>query len=397
MQSTFVTFQKVCRHHKISQSQWSLNSKYNYIEFKNGSRIDLLDLKFLPSDELYERFGSLEYTGGWIEEAGEVHFGAFDVLKTRIGRHLNRELSIPPKLFVTCNPKKNWLYYTVYKLWKQGILPKEYAFIQSLYGDNPYTAEEYGRMLSQIKDKATKQRLKYGDWEYEDDDNALIGFNAIADLFHNTVNKSEKKYVTADIARFGKDKTIVYVWEGWDMVRRHEWKKKAIPVTANKIKEILRKEKVPYSHAAIDEDGVGGGVVDLLPGCRGFVNNSSPIQPEEYEEDKEKDKKVEYANLKAQCHFMMAERINHHQMAVHTDDETFKAELTEELEQVKQRDKDKESKLNVLKKEDIKDTLGRSPDYCDALMMRMVFELDEPSVEIRTHKQHSYVDLSSAI
>src|SRR3990167_5845122 len=111
MQSTFITWNKVCKFHNIPFDDWKLNGQYNYIEFKNGSRIDLLDLKYTPSDPMFERFGSLEYTGGCIEEAGEIHFMAFDVLKGRIGRQLNKEYNLfPPKMLLTCNPTQNWLY-----------------------------------------------------------------------------------------------------------------------------------------------------------------------------------------------------------------------------------------------------------------------------------------------
>ena len=92
--STLITFQKVCKEYSIPQSEWRYNGQDNYIQFKNGSRIDMLDLQFKPSDPFYERFGSLEYTGGWIEEGGEINFGAFDVLNTRIGRHLNKEFGL---------------------------------------------------------------------------------------------------------------------------------------------------------------------------------------------------------------------------------------------------------------------------------------------------------------
>ena len=95
---------KVCKQFGIIN--WKKNGQYNYIEFTNDSRIDLLDLKYLPSDPFYERYGSVEFTSGWIEEAGEVNFGAYDTLKSRIGRQLNEKYKIQSKLFVTLNPKK---------------------------------------------------------------------------------------------------------------------------------------------------------------------------------------------------------------------------------------------------------------------------------------------------
>jgi phage terminase large subunit len=103
MQSTFLTFSKVSQYHGVSHL-WKLNGQYNYIDFENGSRIDLLDLKFLPADPLYERFGSLEYTRGKIEEAGEVHFLAYDVLKSRVGRHMNRECAINAEASPSSDP-----------------------------------------------------------------------------------------------------------------------------------------------------------------------------------------------------------------------------------------------------------------------------------------------------
>ena len=143
MASSYATFRKVCAYHKIPDSDWKLNGQYNYIEFVNGSRIDLLDLKLQPSDPMFQRFGSTEYTGGWIEEAGEVHFLAFDILKVRVGRWKNEDYGLlTPKILLTCNPEQNWLYRIFYKPWKNKTLKEGYAFIQALYSDNPYTAEE---------------------------------------------------------------------------------------------------------------------------------------------------------------------------------------------------------------------------------------------------------------
>jgi hypothetical protein len=48
----------------------------------------------------------------------------------------------------------------------------------------------------------------------------------------------------------------------------------------------------------------------------------------------------------------------------------------EELEQVRAKDMDKDNKLQIIPKDTIKAILGRSPDYADALAMRMYYEVD---------------------
>ncbi|NCC19286.1 MAG: phage portal protein [Bacteroidia bacterium] len=387
MQSTFVTWNKVCKYHKIPSTDWKLNGQYNYIEFKNGSRIDLLDLKMQPSDPLYERFGSLEYTDGAIEEAGEVSFLAYDVLGSRIGRHLNKELNIRPTLAITGNPKKNWTYKEFYKKHKEGTLPDNVEFIQSLYSDNPHTAESYKDQLSGIKDKAIKQRLMYGNWEYDDDPSTLIEYDAIIDLYSNTIDESNEKYLAADIARYGHDKTVISVWKGLHCYKIEVLEKQGVDVVAERIKTLLEEEKIPYSHAIIDDDGVGGGVVDILRGVKGFVNNSMALQ------EREDGKKLEvidgklietkpnYQNLKTQCYYKLAENINNHKIKISIE-EKYKPLLEEELEQVKTKDADKEGKLKIISKDEVKEMIGRSPDFSDNLMMRMWFTI-QPQINIQ--------------
>jgi len=380
MQSTFITFTKVCQWHKIPQGTWKLNGQYNYIEFSNSSRIDLLDLKFLPTDPLYERFGSLEYTDGAIEEAGEVHFLAYDVLKTRIGRHKNKELGIHPVMAITGNPKKNWTYSIFYKPYRDGLLPENISYVKALYSDNTYTAEDYKKQLLQISDKATKQRLMYGNWEYDDDPTALMKYENIVDLFTNTVDVDEEKYITADIARFGRDKTVVKVWKGLECYLIKTFSKQGTDVSAEEIKKLERDEKVPRSHILIDEDGIGGGTLDLLPGAKGFIANSVPISHKEQKEN--------YQNLKAQCTYLMADYVNDHKISIKNCEQITKDLIISELEQIKSKDPDKDGKRKIIGKEEIKEVLGHSPDYADNIMMRMYFELKQ----IATQPNDPYFD-----
>jgi len=379
MASAFITFQKVCAFHKIPKEDWNLNGKYNYIEFKNGSRIDLLDLAYKPSDPMYERLGSLEYTDGWLEEAGEIPFMAVDILQSRVGRHLNTEFNLPPDTLYTYNPNKGWVY-RVYKSWKEGTLPKDVTFIQALYGDNPFTKEIYGKQLSRIKDPAMRARLKEGSFEYDDDPTALMDIDSIVDLFTNTVEKSEEKYMIIDVARHGVDKTVFFLFRGMKLYGVRIYQKQDTAITSQKARDIAREEQIPFSHCLADEDGIGGAVVDNNRGFKGFIANSSPFDNPNTKEPEN------YSNLKSQCSYLLADRVNKHKMAVDIEPgqfhsevngitlEVFKEMLIEELEHIKSKDKDKDTKLKVRTKEEVKEDIGRSPDFSDTAMMRMYFE-----------------------
>jgi len=384
MGSTFATFRKACKHHNIPEGDWTINGQYNYIEFFNGSRIDLLDLAYKPSDEMYERLGSLEYTGGFIEEASEVKFKAFDVLKSRVGRHMNKDFGLTPKILMTCNPNKNWLYRIFYKPWLKRELAGKYAFIQSLYKDNPHTADEYEEALSDIDDKATKQRLKYGNWEYDDDENALVTYDAIQDLFTNTLKEDERKYLTIDVARFGKDSLVAKFWKGFDCYRIEERNKQGLDVTATEVKEWIKEERIPMSRVAVDEVGVGGGLLDNLPGAKGFIANSSPLENPDAKKTKiVRDGKImfttpkeNYASLNDQCGYMLASKIEEREIKISAKISTETRErIEEEAGQLIRKDADKDTKLKLIPKDEIKENIGRSPDYLDTMKIRMIFEL----------------------
>lgn len=380
MGSSYITFQKVCTHHQIPRSDWKLNGQYNYIEFRNGSRIDLLDLKYLPSDPLFERLGSLEYTGGWIEEAGEVHFLAFDVLKSRLGRHMNNEYGLhPPKMLLTCNPTQNWLYRVFYKPAKEGKLPRGYAFVKSLYRDNRHTADEYGKQLDAIKDPVLRARLRDGLWEYNAGDNLLVEYDAILDLFTNPTDELvqiNEKYLTADIARFGGDKIKIGIWHNFTLTKIITKEKQGLDVTTEDIRQLLSEHYIPYSHAVIDEGGVGGGVVDNMKGVKGFVSNNAPFtNPNEEQLDPKDRTKENYKNLKAQCGFMLADRINTHQIAITAEmGEEERENAIYELMQLKKKETPVDAPLQLITKDEMKENLGHSPDFLDMMIMRMYFE-----------------------
>lgn len=366
-QSTLITFYKVCSAYGVSDDLHKYNGQYNYIEFFNGSRIDLLDLQYKPSDPLYERYGSTEYTGGWIEEGGEVNFGAYDTLKTRIGRHLNLEHGVRRKIFITCNPKKNWMYETFYKPAKKGDLPEYMSYLACLVQENPFIDPDYIEGLKTTKDKVKRERLLKGNWEYDDNPNALCSHDAITAILGNILALvTGSHYLTADIARFGSDYARICVWNGYKIVDI-----KCFPISKTTeiqtcIIHYQKKYRIPRHRCIADEDGVGGGVVDNCD-IQGFVNNSRPFNDENYQ------------NLQAQCGYKLAEHINASEVGIEPElvSPSDMEQITLELEQLQTWDVDSDGRLKIKPKEAIKQDIGCSPDWRDVFLMRCWFDYNE--------------------
>jgi hypothetical protein len=354
--SWYETWIKVCEFYHIPSSDWSYNGQYSYILFANKSRIDLLDLKYLPSDPLFERFGSLEFSDGCLEEASEIDPRAFDILKTRIGR---QDLGVRPTLLLTANPKKNWLYNTFYLPWKNGTLPEGTAFIQALHGDNPHLPKDYVRQLQSLSDRITKERLLYGNWDYEEDDDAMISYTTICDMWTNTFVPGGKKYIVCDAARYGSDRCITTVWSGLQLIDYLIFNISSTVQIQNAINALRSKYQVPVSQIIVDEDGVGGGIVDNLK-CKGFVNNSSPTNPA-------------YQNLKSECGYKLAELASHIYIKVELSEKESELIKTE-LGQIRTYEGDSEGKLKIMPKVLVKEHIGHSPDWSDNFLMRMYWE-----------------------
>jgi hypothetical protein len=282
-------------------------------------------------------------------------------------RHNIDLYKIVPKLLMTCNPAKNYVYSDYYKPFKLGTLKPYQKFIQALVGDNPDIDPSYYQNLLKL-DENSRQRLLYGNWEYDDDPATLISFDKIQDCFTNDFESLKgEKYITADIARLGSDKIVILLWDGWRC--KIKWyNKERLNKTGEVIEQWRNQNGITKSNVLCDEDGVGGGVVDFM-GYKGFVNNSKALpNPLTRVDDN-------YNNLKSQCYFRLADRINKGGLFIECEDTDIKNQIIQELEQVKQYNMDKDGKKQILPKDKVKELIGRSPDFADSLMMREYFEL----------------------
>lgn len=358
----------------ITDNYYKYNGQDNYFEMYNKSKVFLLDAKYLPSDPLYYRFGSMQMTRGWIEEAGEFEEEAKNNLMASIGRWKNDEYGLVGKLLQTCNPSKNYLYKD-YKKHKEGTLEHWKRFIQALPHDNKMLDKGYLESLERTLSPNQKERLLKGNWEYDDDPSVLCEYEKIIDLFNNNFDSLKgEKYITCDVARLGSDKIVIGLWDGW-RVKIYSFNKKLITESYALVEKLRIENDIPLSNVIADEDGVGGGLVDMLK-CKGFVNNSRPLEVT-------KGVTENYSNLQAQCAFRLAERINKNGIYIESKDTKEQQDIIEELEQLKQKDIDGDGKKAIVPKDDVKKLLGRSPDYRDMLLMRMWFDI-KPTIKRMT-------------
>lgn len=346
------------------KNTFQYNDNKGLITFFNKSEIILKDLFLYPSDFNFDSLGSLEITGAFVDECNQIVYKAWQILKSRIRYKLN-EYKIIPKILGTCNPSKGWVYKEFYKPEK---LTNDKIFIQALPNENPYLPESYLKSLLSL-DKDSRERLYYGNWEYDDDPRTLIGYDRIISSINSFRQPQRVSHISADIARYGRDNSVVVLWDGWDAYI-YKYTKQGVDEMANVIHEFANRFSVSKTKIVIDDDGVGGGVTDILR-CKGFINNSRPVPQKRGPDGLWVPEN--YSNLKSQCYFLFAEMVNIGIINIFTSEGDL---LSEELEQVKQaQDEFDTKKLSIVSKDEVKHNIGRSPDMSDALMMRMYFEL----------------------
>ncbi len=356
--SVLVTFFNVLKNLNITNEHYTYNASNFSFTFYNGSMVLFKELNTIPGDSEFDRLGSSEYTSAFIDEANQVSEKAKNIVMSRIRYKLD-ENGLIPKILLSCNPAKGWLYNNFYKPSKDGTILDYRKFVPALSSDNKFISKHYINNLNKL-DEVSKQRLLFGEWEYSDS-LSLYDYDSIIQMFDGVTDgvSDGVKYITVDPARLGEDKTLIMVWSGLQVIQTRELSKLRTNEVGDVIRELQAKYNVKVSNIAIDSDGVGGGVSDQFKGCIEIINNSKPLKNENYQ------------NLKTQLYFKLIEKLP--EIKVTCSDEQ-EEKLTQELQVVKRTKIDQDGKISMSSKDEIKQMIGRSPDYSDCLAYRMYFE-----------------------
>lgn len=353
--STMQTFFELCANYDlIAGKHYNYNGQDHVITWFNGSQTILMDLADTPSDPEFQRFGSIELTDYFVDEAGEVSEKCVNILASRVRYKL---INDKPKGLLTCNPHKGWLYREFFDAKRSGLIRSDREFIQALPTDNPHVSPVYLESLLLLPE-VDRKRLLEGDWDYDETKDRLYEYDDLLRCFRTPANTNVDKFITADIARMGDDRTVIVVWNGLHAEKFVVLKHKPINEVVDTINQLVKSHGVKLSNVLCDEDGIGGGAVDYLK-CKGFLNGSKSVRDN-------------YMNLKSDCYFKLGELITNNLI---TFESTHKDTIVKELEMIRREKLDSDGKLRVTNKEDLKKRHGISPDFADAIMMRAFYEL----------------------
>lgn len=263
------------------------------------------------------------------------------------------------------------------RLAKQAEIDPDWGAFHFKTEDNPHISRE--------ELKKAKEELDYNTFmqeyeaEYLDNAGALFHFNSLLDVFTNTVPKTTEKYLIIDVAEDGGDKWVFSFWEGLEEYRREEYQMSSND-GVNKIREFAAQEQIPYSNILVDAIGVGSNLPSepLLVGIVGFKSSYKAIKTDvdivrlpNVGYTKEAPLVSDYANLRSQCIFTLADHVNNRKIASRVTGK-FREEIIEELPIYQDASKG-DGKRMATGKDDVKSIIGHSPDHSDTWIMRMYF------------------------
>jgi hypothetical protein len=169
-----------------------------------------------------------------------------------------------------------------------------------------------------------------------------------------------------DVARFGDDRTVLCVVRGPKIVHVEAYGRQDTVFTAGRVTEVAERFAIYRGDAwriAVDDTGVGGGVVDMLR-ARGWA-----IRAVNFGEKAERHEDT-CANRRTELWVGIRDWIRDDAALADLDDAT-RLELKRDLTTVKYKFLP-DGRRALEPKADLKKRIGRSPDYADALGLALV-------------------------
>jgi len=342
-----------------SIKDWNENTGYTVGSNRDAVLPNGTTVMFRHGSELLGNNLNNMNLGGFAMEQGE-EFDSDDVFFKLHGRLRRQGVRHFGAVIANTNGH-NWIY----RLWKiNADNDPDFKLFEANSFDHSdilpeKTIADWKKL--EFKKPKTYRRFVMNSW----DDTDAVDLVIDPEWVRNSVGKQLwmvhpiKKIVTIDVARYGDDKTVFYAIESSQdqlyktLAKETHEKKSTMEIVG---RAVLFAQRLGIKAFAVDEIGVGAGVVDRLKelGHQVIAVNSSekPSDPDKF------------YNTRAEVYGKGAELFQDNKVSLLADD----IELHEQLSWAKYKVIKSNGQIQIEAKDDIKERYSRSPDNADAFL-----------------------------
>lgn len=271
----------------------------------------------------------------------------------------------------------------------QDLFVRSVCFIEGKLADNRQLMRSDPTYIANLanQDEAQRARDLDGNWKYKELGSELLTLRDMEKWYANPRQNSDNApYASCDVAVDGGDNLVLCLWTGQ---RRHLQDiftcrldaKGALTAVSAKLEEW----GVPHNHFTYDLNGLGqlfkGFFKDAVP-----FNNMGAIDPK---------MRYVYANYKSQAAFLFVQAIKNGEFSFEPtllnqrfsgkgyDKRMLRDVLMNEKKVLRRDETNTEHGFALPKKGQMKKIIGHSPDFIEAMVMIMVFDIEKKQRLIR--------------
>jgi PBSX family phage terminase large subunit len=316
----------------------------------------------------------------WIEEATEItiqDMGQLD-LRLRHGNDLQMTLTFNPTF--EANRLFDYIGYPVADLPERSFVETENAYIQhTTYLDNRHIGDEYMEVFKRLSAISDSFRDIYmlGKLAVTDEPDQLIKWQWVKTAFQRERADAwtdGRQRAGVDVGRYGDDPSVFVHLAGYSMVDMWKIDRASTTDQGKQFASYALEHAIPAELMGVDGVGLGSGVIDTLYDqgveCTEIIAGGSPLELYDVESTD-----VETVNIRGQMWWHVRRLFERGLVSLKCDvDPEMKRLLQEDLLAPRYRYKS-ERVVEVEPKESksrtwgLRQRLGRSPDYGDALVM----------------------------
>lgn len=277
---------------------------------------------------------------------------------------------------------------TVDALWQPGfarygrpqdLFIKSVAFVEARLADNVKLMSSDPSYLASLAAQSEEQRARDlgGNWRFKSAGTDLIKIPMMERFFDNAQQEGDGTLrVSCDVAFDGGDNFVMWLWRGWHIQDVFACKLDSL-ATAKAVKAKLEEWHVREENFTYDLNGLGQMFKGMFP-------HAVPFNNKEAVEDKYR---FIYANLKSQAAYMLVQRFTEGSLSIEPallarrfsgrgyHGMPLRDILLKERKAIRRVEDEEGKGWTLIRKRDMKKTVGHSPDFFEALLMRMVFEI----------------------